>query len=85
MDQMFQETVSDMQAQINQAYRDGMSAGLEIAREMLCRAVQVEKPSFGQALGHIEATLIDYRVHNQRLQSVINELRERLDERGVES
>lgn len=82
MDQMFQETVSEMQAQINQAYRDGMTAGLEIAREMLCKAAQIDKPSYGQALGCIETTLIDYRVANERLQSVINELRERLDERG---
>ena len=82
MDQMFQETVSEMQAQINKAYRDGMTAGLEIAREMLCRSTQIDKPSYGQALGHVEATLIEYRVANERLHKVIDELRERLDERG---
>lgn len=82
MDQMFQETVSEMQAQINKAYRDGMTAGLEIAREMLCKTAQIDKATYGQALGSIEATLIEYRVANERLHRVIAELRERLNERG---
>jgi hypothetical protein len=40
------------------AYKDGVKEGIEIARQMLCKSLGKEVPSFGQALAHIDILLL---------------------------
>ena len=40
------------------AYKDGVKEGIEIARQMLCKSLGKEVPSFGQALAHIDILML---------------------------
>ena len=36
------------------AYKEGIAEGFEIARQMLCKSLGKDLPSFGQAVAHVD-------------------------------
>jgi hypothetical protein len=40
------------------AYKDGVKEGMEIARQMLCKSLGKEVPSFGQAVAHVDILML---------------------------
>lgn len=49
------------------AYKDGVKEGIEIARQMLCKSLGKEVPSFGQALAHIDILLLKVEQYEKNL------------------
>jgi hypothetical protein len=48
--------ISDVRTQ---AYKDGLAEGMEIARQMLCKAIGKECDSFGRAVGKLDIMLME--------------------------
>jgi hypothetical protein len=61
--------ISDVRTQ---AYKDGLAEGMEIARQMLCKAIGKECDSFGRAVGKLDIMLMEMERAN-REQTTINE------------
>jgi hypothetical protein len=49
------------------AYKDGVKEGIEIARQMLCKSLGKEVPSFGQALAHVDILLLKVEQYEKNL------------------
>ena len=49
------------------AYKDGVKEGIEIARQMLCKSLGKEVPSFGQALAHIDILMLKVEQYEKNL------------------
>ena len=43
---------------MNYTYSDGVKEGMEIARQMLCKALGKEIDSFGKAVAHVDLLII---------------------------
>jgi hypothetical protein len=61
--------ISDVRTQ---AYKDGLAEGMEIARQMLCKAIGKECDSFGKAVGNLDLMLMEME-RNKREQTAIDE------------
>jgi len=48
--------ISDVRTQ---AFKDGLAEGMEIARQMLCKAIGKECDSFGRAVGKLDIMLME--------------------------
>ena len=49
------------------AYKDGVKEGIEIARQMLCKSLGKEVPSFGQALAHVDILMLKVEQYEKNL------------------
>jgi len=54
--------ISDVRTQ---AYKDGLAEGMEIARQMLCKAIGKECDSFGRAVGKLDIMLMEMERANR--------------------
>lgn len=61
--------ISDVRTQ---AYKDGISEGMEIARQMLCKTLGKDYDSFGVALAQIDMMIIEME-RIKREQTTIDE------------
>lgn len=61
--------ISDVRTQ---AYKDGLAEGMEIARQMLCKAIGKECDSFGKAVGNLDIMLMEME-RIKREQTAIDE------------
>ncbi len=61
--------ISDVRTQ---AYKDGLAEGMEIARQMLCKAIGKECDSFGKAVGNLDLILMEME-RMKREQAAIDE------------
>jgi len=61
--------ISDVRTQ---AYKDGLAEGMEIARQMLCKAIGKECDSFGKAVGNLDLILMEME-RMKREQTAIDE------------
>jgi hypothetical protein len=49
------------------AYKDGVKEGIEIARQMLCKSLGKEVPSFGQAVAHVDILMLKVEQYEKNL------------------
>ena len=47
------------------AYKEGIAEGFEIARQMLCKSLGKDLPSFGQAVAHVDKLIWEKDRHEQ--------------------